>query len=208
MPTNFDFLDDSNLLNMDEKSVLSLNGCRVTQLILKLVPHLENFKIVLRCVKLWAKQRGIYSNVLGFLGGVSWAILVARVCQLYPNASPNVLVSRFFLWYDTWKWPTPVILCQILDRSLGYKVWDPKKERRDAMHVMPIITPAYPSMNSTYNVSESTFNIIREEVRNAAPTALKENWVGLFERCDFFSMFKVYLQIVISAENRPSHQAW
>ncbi|KAF8214200.1 hypothetical protein K438DRAFT_999727 [Mycena galopus ATCC 62051] len=34
--------------------------------------------------------------VNGFLGGVAWAMLVARICQLYPNAIADAIVSRFF----------------------------------------------------------------------------------------------------------------
>ena len=47
-------------------------------------------------------ERGIYSNALGFLGGVSWAMLVARVCQLYPNAAPATLIQKFFLVFSKW----------------------------------------------------------------------------------------------------------
>uniref|UniRef100_A0AC34FYZ2 Polynucleotide adenylyltransferase n=1 Tax=Panagrolaimus sp. ES5 TaxID=591445 RepID=A0AC34FYZ2_9BILA len=91
-------LDDNGLLrNLDEKSIRSLNGCRVADEILKSIPNQKTFTIALRAVKLWAKNHSIYSNSLGFLGGISWAILVARTCQLYPNATPSTIIEKFFL---------------------------------------------------------------------------------------------------------------
>lgn len=69
---------------------------------------------------------GIYSNVLGYLGGVSWAMLVARTCQLYPNAAPATLVHKFFLIFSKWQWPQPVLLKQPVNVSLGFATWDPR----------------------------------------------------------------------------------
>lgn len=31
-------------------------------------------------MKLWGKSKGIYTNMMGYLGGISWAILVAKIC--------------------------------------------------------------------------------------------------------------------------------
>lgn len=90
------------LRGCDEPTVRSLNGCRVTDGVVNLVMSvggadtLEQFRMALRAVRLWAERRGVYSNVSGYLGGINWAILMARIVQYYPNASANMLVCRFF----------------------------------------------------------------------------------------------------------------
>ena len=108
VPEDQDLREVEILRNLDDKCVRSLNGCRVTDEILHLgelhstniflkifiVPNIETFRLTLRAVKLWAKQKGIYSNAMGFIGGVSWAMLVARTCQLYPNAAPSSLLNK------------------------------------------------------------------------------------------------------------------
>jgi poly(A) polymerase len=102
VPDDLVLLDDALLKGLDERDVRSVNGSRVTDEILRLVPNMGAFRLALRCVKLWAKRRAVYSNVLGFLGGVAWAMLVARVCQLYPNACAATLVGKFFRIMHQW----------------------------------------------------------------------------------------------------------
>ncbi|KAK6249719.1 Polymerase [Theobroma cacao] len=213
IPEDLDISQDSILQNTDEQTVRSLNGCRVTDQILRLVPNIQNFRTTLRCMRFWAKRRGVYSNVAGFLGGINWALLVARICQLYPNALPNMLVSRFFRVYTQWRWPNPVMLCAIEEGSLGLQVWDPRKNPKDRYHLMPIITPAYPCMNSSYNVSSSTLRIMTDEFQRGseiceAMEANKADWDILFESYAFFEAYKNYLQIDISAENADDLRKW
>ncbi|KAJ4838968.1 hypothetical protein Tsubulata_017370 [Turnera subulata] len=133
IPEDLDISQDSVLQNADDQTVRSLNGCRVTDHILRLVPNIQNFRTTLRCMRYWAKRRGVYSNVSGFLGGINWALLVARICQLFPNALPNMLVSRFFRVYTQWRWPNPVMLCGIEEGSLGLQAMESNKADWDTL---------------------------------------------------------------------------
>ncbi|KAL1551595.1 Nuclear poly(A) polymerase 4 [Salvia divinorum] len=213
VPDDLDISNISVLHDIDEPTVRSLNGCRVADHILKVVPNVENFRITLRCLKFWAKRRGVYSNVMGFLGGVNWAILVARLCQFYPKANPSMLVSRFFRVYTMWRWPNPVMLCEIEDNELGYSVWDPRKNPWDRTHLMPIITPSYPCMNSSYNVSSSTRRVMAEQFQFAKKICEdielnKLRWNALFEPYSFFESYKNYLQVDIIASDLDDLRSW
>jgi len=208
-----DLSDPMLLRNLDPKCVRSLNGCRVTDEILKQVPNVENFRLTLRCIKLWAKKHGIYSNVMGYLGGVSWAMLVARVCQLYPNAAPSTLLQKFFLVFLKWQWPQPVLLKKPEDFGLGFTVWDPRYNVADRFHVMPIITPAYPQQNSTFNVSNSTLKVMQGEFDCSMKicediVAGKLDWDALFEAPNFFSKYRHFIVLEASSSSEEDQLTW
>lgn len=125
---NWSLADNNLLRGLSENEVRSLNGTRVTDDILNLVPEPATFKLALRAIKLWAQRKAIYANIMGYPGGVAWAMLVARVCQLYPKATSAVVVNRFFHIMLKWPWPLPVLL-----KDIEYgcpvtrvAVWNPK----------------------------------------------------------------------------------
>ncbi|CAK7228066.1 polynucleotide adenylyltransferase [Sporothrix bragantina] len=208
-------LNDSNLLRgLDEAELRSLNGTRVTDEILALVPEQRTFRDALRAIKLWAQRRAIYANIMGFPGGVAWAMMVARVCQLYPKATGAVIVSKFFGIILRWPWPNPVLLKPIEDGPLPVRVWNPKVYRGDQFHIMPIITPAYPSMCATYNISQSSLSIIKRELEKASETAQmimagRQPWKDLFVKHTFFtSDYKYYISIISSSTDKVSQNLW
>ncbi|KAL2228543.1 UNVERIFIED_CONTAM: Nuclear poly(A) polymerase 1, partial [Sesamum indicum] len=218
IPVDFDVSQESIL------RYVGLNGCRVTNQILQLVPNIKTFRTTLRCMRLWAKRRGVYSNVTGFLGGINWALLIARICQLYPNALPSTLVSKFFWIYNMWRWPIPVMLCPIEEGSLRLPFWDPRRNYKDRSHLMPIITPAYPCMNSSYNVillqqlipfSQQSFVIngicsvtCALERSSFAVEAKTASWHTLFQPFTNFQAYRNYLQIDIAAKNEGDLLNW
>ncbi|KAI8351223.1 Poly(A) polymerase central domain-containing protein [Choanephora cucurbitarum] len=213
IPDDLDLSDNNILVGLDERCIRSLNGSRVTDEILRLVPNVPVFRLALRTIKLWAKKRAIYSNIMGFLGGVAWAMLVARVCQMHPNACAASIVSRFFLIMYQWGWPRPVILKPKEDGPLAVRQWDPEQYPADKSHRMPIITPAYPSMCATHNVTDSTRDIMLNEFRRSSEIADRilmgtGKWEDLFQDTDFFEIYNHYLQIIASSYSAQAQLQW
>lgn len=214
VPLNLSLSDKNLLRNLDEKDLRALNGTRVTDEILQLVPKPTSFKIALRAIKLWAQRRAVYANVFGFPGGVAWAMLVARICQLYPNACSAVILARFFHILTKWNWPQPVLLKPIEDGPLQVRVWNPRIYAQDRSHRMPVITPAYPSMCATHNINDSTKKVILAELERGAHVSNdifsnKKPWSELFKKHDFFYRYKFYLTVMASTTgSSEQHLKW
>jgi poly(A) polymerase len=208
VPRNLDILDDDVLIGVDDKTEKSLNGPRVTQMIVRLVgaDNFPNFLVVLRFIRKWAKKRGIYGNKLGYLGGVNCNILVAFICHLYPNRGPSFMLARFFKTYMNWNWPNPIMLNNIQPHPPGQLiseeriVWNKDENPND---IMPIITPAYPAMNSAYSTSVQSFFVMYQEISRGYEIIEKilrskgwlnpDCWKELLEPTDFFIRYKHYL---------------
>jgi poly(A) polymerase len=124
----------------------------------------------------------------------------------------------------------PKVRCLILEEP-QYSCPD-QLDRRDMAHRMPVITPAYPSMCSTHNITSSTMSVIRNEmlrgdIYNPLGGSLYtdiyglamqitdkilsnpgSSWLELFERADFFGMYKTYVQVVASASTPEGIKNW
>lgn len=175
---------------------------------------------MLRCVKLWAKNRGIYSNVFGYCGGVAYAILVAYIVKENPNLVVSQLLETFFKYYRyrQWSYNNPVHIGIHNDPKAVEFPIEPMlfyvENKRD---YFPIITPAFPSMNSTYNVSLTTRNVMITEIEKAMKITehiMKRNpntkitWKRLFKKFPFFSAYNHFIQIQILSLNQEIHEKW
>ncbi|MCJ1335654.1 polynucleotide adenylyltransferase [Bachmanniomyces sp. S44760] len=214
VPLTLELKDTSLLRGLDDQDLRSVNGTRVTDEILELVPQQKTFRTALRAIKLWAQRRAVYANVMGFPGGVAWAMLVARVCQLYPQATGSVIVGKFFRIISKWSWPQPVVLKNIEEGPLQVRVWNPKIYNGDRFHLMPIITPAYPSMCATHNITMSTKKIITRELMRGGDIVDKiftgqSRWHDLFAKHTFFTQgYKYYLSIIAASRTKEAQLVW
>lgn len=87
-------IDDLVLFKLDRASYIAINGVRDSELIVRAVPDFESFRLLVLFVKMWAKERRVYSGSIGYFGGFSLAILAARLFNLSPQLSPSQLISQ------------------------------------------------------------------------------------------------------------------
>ncbi|KAL1211863.1 Nuclear poly(A) polymerase 3 [Cardamine amara subsp. amara] len=202
VPKDVDVLNPFFLRDIDDTSWKSLSGVRANKCIRQLVPSLELFQSLLRCVKLWAKRRGVYGNLNGFLGGVHMAILAAFVCGYHPNATLSSLVANFFNTFANWQWPTPVALLEDNYPATG-----------SLPGLMPIQLPCGSHQYCNSNITKSTFyKILAEFLRGHSLTKdyLKPNfsWKNLFEPYPYANTYTWFAKIHLSAANQEDLSVW
>ncbi|ETO18636.1 hypothetical protein RFI_18626, partial [Reticulomyxa filosa] len=144
---------------------------------------------------------------MGYLAGVSCGILTAKMCQLYPKYNACQIVKQFFMFYHLWDFVQvshAISLCEPIEHNdmPHIKVWSPNDRTNSHKKVwMHIITPSYPAMNSTYNVSKSTYEVLKREfargfhLSNSVTYMGIEQWSLLFQKSTFFMDYKKYIVI-------------
>ncbi|OMJ85025.1 hypothetical protein SteCoe_13747 [Stentor coeruleus] len=188
---------------LEEATLLSLNAYRNNDMILTLVPNIESFKSMLRAVKIWAKKRGLYSGIFGFLGGAAWSLLAAKICILYPSLSEPELIYKFFKVYSMWDWSVPICL-NPEQNSYAYPTYQGH---------MTILTPAYPSYNAAYTLTASSYYCIVQELELACKIVKdilegNQEWQALFEEIDFFQQYRYLLKVTIHASSENDYETW
>lgn len=207
IPDDVDLSNDEMLNSLDTKAASSINGVRTNDMILQLIPNLDNFRVLLRFIRVWSKKRAIYGNVNGYLGGINLALLAVFTCQRYPVATPSTLVLMFFSDLMDWDWPNPIY---INTPNVGpLESWSAETSQ----DVMPIITPAYPCINSLRSASISTRHRMTEEFKLGYKLTVNiitkgKKWKKLIADTNFFTSYKFYIRIEIAADTEDNFWAW
>lgn len=195
-------LKSINTSELEEATLLGINAYRNTEYILSVIPNIENFRILARTIRLWAKQRNIYSGLSGCLGGISWTILCAKICLMYPNLNSIELIHKFFKVFSLWDWTVPVALTPT--PSFPFT-------GRDVS--MNILTPIHPCYNSAYTLISSNFTCIVEELELASRIVKdviegNQQWDVLFEELDFFQCYRYFIRVSINAAGESEYETW
>ena len=89
---------------------------------------------------------------------LSWLVSYKGVVWIYSSIllSEHLFTSTFLYQY-----------LHILAYSLGTYIHLYRQHVADRFHIMPIITPAYPQQNSTFNVTQSTLKVMQDEFKSS-----------------------------------------
>lgn len=177
----------------------------VSRAILDAVPDTSLFLRLLTCVRLWAKQRGIYgqSHDFGYIGGMGWAICCAHVCQARPQSkSLEQIVISFFEIMSRWDDRFPL--------ALGRSHSQVKVAMGGAYKVM---LPVGENLSATPNLSASATRQLQKEFRRGNRICTKiqngaADWNQIFASSRFFERHFHFLQIDITAASDAIMNQW
>lgn len=195
-------------------NVAALCAYDSTEALLAAVPDQDLFRLLLRFVRHWAKQRGIYGGHLGFLGGQAWAICCARICQMHPNAELSELVFLFFRTLSRWDWRTPLTVNKG-ENSLPDGVPVPVLAYSDPAKkpIIDISLPLFNRLSAAPHVSETTSAILAKEFQRATKMSHhvhvgRTSWPAVVTKADFSNCHKYFLEFDFVAKDEGVLQKW
>ncbi|KAI9610044.1 hypothetical protein H4Q26_007038 [Puccinia striiformis f. sp. tritici PST-130] len=191
IPDSLELIDDALLKNLDDRCVRSLGGSRVTDEILRLVPDVTVFRDSLRAIKLWAKSRAVYSNVMGFCGGVAWPCAWHVSVNYTPTNRPVRLSTASSQSYPN-------------GTGLHRSYSNPSA---------PVLQATSAGFGTPRYILKTEVTIMMTEfkrglaVTDEIATGTKP-WAALFDKHDFFTRYRYYLQITASSPNAEIQLKW
>jgi poly(A) polymerase Pap1 len=161
------------------KCLLSYNGPHTHRLVTSQVDSQNKsiFRYLNIVLKVWAQERGIYGNKIAMLGSITIIVLVAfylKLIDFMPKKRTRSLEEHlfaFFLFCSRWKWNTDPI---------DLFMEETRKDESSKMCVY-IQCPKNGKHNTSYNVLQSTFNIISKEWERALVLLYRNKPDELFE---------------------------
>jgi poly(A) polymerase Pap1 len=198
----------SDALEHDYNKLYPLSGLFENQNIKKYIKNYKDFQVLISFVKHWSKRRHIYGKAFGFLGGISWSLMVAfflknssekfqRIRQhLCNSARFEALLGEFFNFYSNWNWTQTISLVELDIVSEAFKKYGQQKSP------MCILQSVYPYHNTSKNINDYNKKIIAHEIQRASQLLKNEAdlavvWSHLSKEIEFESILKTTKRYVL-----------
>jgi len=184
----------------------------VSEKLLASVPDVATYRQLLRFARYWAKQRGVYGSYFGFMGGTAWAICVARVCQMQPEADLAQLAAHFFKVLSQWNWQEP--LCLLPDgtsRQITHTV--PASCVNVSGATISVLLPVGNSVSATPSVTDTTTKISQKELqhgfrRTKQVELVCAQWEKVCSTAGFFQRYRNYIELDFMASSPEVFASW
>jgi len=212
-----------------------LTSAQVCETLIKSVPSAAQFRLLLRFVRYWARQRGIYGSHVGFFGGTAWAVCCARVCQMHPYIEISQLVTCFFRIMTRWDWKYPVTLLRhesgsnVAENGLQDSNWSGNSQALQAQSdqlanpgpstILPgkgqmvVLLPVGQGISARQYVSDTTMKMMLKEFRrgfkNVQQVELNRcRWIDIYPTSRFFQRCRHYLEFDFMASTPDVLARW
>ncbi|KAL7270616.1 hypothetical protein RUND412_006673 [Rhizina undulata] len=156
------------LFGLPATTLKAVNAYRDAEYLMRTIPNLKPFRLAHRIIKLWAKNCGIFSAKLGYLGGFHITLMLARVCKLaeyqiigsFKELSAAEIVRAFFRYYSKFDWEREAVE----DPEFRGSIRPYQRSVREPMVILTINTPV---KNVAENATKHSLRTLDQEFQHA-----------------------------------------